>query len=529
MSLHTMNMKNLRKYITTVSRMIETEGRPSDEIITKIWNEGYKRLSKSEAFWHWYCEAPGGNPIDPSHTGGIAKQKNIDHEKIDNRVSVSFPARIVENRVGYLLGEAQRVVISRMIPKGQGLLGKTLGVVKTAFGGKVTQELEDKYTQEDKDLLADFRAENDMPDQDVEVGKYMAACGYAGRLLSLADSVNKETGKPEKYVKVEVVEPWACLFLATGEIYDPTYALRAYTEADESGKEIRILRFYTVDKIFVFAFNEMGRAVYTHEEEHAFGGVPLIGYPNNGELLPAFWRGISKIIDYQERVSSRSSELEAERDGYTVFLDIDISEKERESARKKGGVLGHSKKGCSHPARIERLEKHIDTAAHKDHLERLKEDVDRDCGHVDLDDEKVVGAASYIALKLKTLPLEIQGMMFQKKFVAADLQIYWLLFNYVHTTTGRFLYYRDVSTTWIRSLPKNLPEEVDMVTKLKGVTSDVTAFSVASFISDPEKEKEAVDAQNQNMDRVGLGVSRKEPHEEAEMDALAKSILGGNA
>lgn len=445
-------MKHLQKYIAILDAM---GGIPDTATITKIWLSAREDLEERKRFFDWY-----DGTADPINA--MPKDPDI----IDNRIDVSFPARIVNTKVGYL------------------------------FGNPLQVDLEgDGYRDEDKDFIKTIRAENDMSDLDQETGRYASAAGYCGRLFDLAPEDGRVRTLSER-IRVTLIEPWQCAFFTTGEIYNPDYAFRVWDEEREAN-HVKVMRFYSKTAAYTFELaSGQGSWVLVGQPEPAiFGGVPLIGYPANRQLRPDFWYGREKIKAYEKRVSSFDSELEGERHGYTVFQDVEVAESERRKAQKIGGIS--IKSSGQREAKVYRIEKQLYPEAHIAHLLRLEQDINLDCGHVDWTDEKFGSNLSGVAIKYKILPLENKCIVHQKKHEAADKQMYWLFCNWYRMLTGRAIDYRDVAIRWLRNLPQNIAEEVTMVAQAKGIVSDETAYMLGrSFIADPVKEKEKYDNDN---------------------------------
>jgi len=448
-----MTMKHLQKYVAILDSM---DGVPTPELITKIWLDARADLEERKRYFDWYdgtADPINDTPRDP--------------DIIDNRIDIAFPARIVNTKVGYLFGNPLRVNLEG-----------------------------DEYRDDDKDVIKLVRSENDMSDLDQETGRYAAAAGYCGRLFDLAQEDGRLMSQVERF-RATIIEPWLCAFLTTGEIYNPQYAFRIWDDDRGGGNIVKVMRFYTPRETHTFELSAgQGTWIRVGEPDvNVFGGVPLIGYPANRQLRPDYWHGREKIKAYEKRVSMFDSELEGEREGYTVFQDVEVSDEERKKARKLGGIA--IKSSSQREAKVFRLEKQLHPDAHIAHLQQLTQDINQDCAHVDWTDERFGSNLSGVAIRYKILPLENKCIVHQQKHEAADRQMYWLLFNWYRTLTGRSIDYRDVSIEWTRNLPPNVAEEVAMVVQAKGVVSDETAYGLGkSFIPDPMAEKEAFDSDN---------------------------------
>ena len=79
--------------------------------------------------------------------------------------------------------------------------------------------------------------------------------------------------------------------------------------------------------------------------------------------------------------------------------------------------------------------------------------------------------------------------------------------------------WRDIQINFVRNLPVNLTETINLVNSLKGTVSDATLLSQIPFITDVQAELEAIKAQKEeNMAIYGLGAFSSSDDEEEEPD-----------
>lgn len=450
-----MEMKVLQKYISLIDN---NNGIPTPEIISGILLDGLPIATEALRRWRWY-DGPG----DPIFTR--TEEQTIEGA-IDNRINSAFPARIVNTKVGYLFGNPQTVSLDG-----------------------------DQYTDDQKKLVTDFRADNDMSDLDIETGRFDAACGWSGRLLRIETDPETKAA----VVRTTLIEPWLCLFLSDGEIYASSYALRFWYEERTKNVFTRVVRFYTPTLVFQFEGEQNSPGVSLvgkpEGEPHGFIHIPLIGYSNNRELRHDYYLGEEKIMAHARCISNIDSELENERLGYLILQDVEVSSAERQKFKKTGAL--QVKSSSSREAKIYFLEKNLNPAIYDMHLKNLEQGITSDCGHVDWNDEQFGSGIAGVALRYKLTPLENKSIIAQEKHLAADRQMYWLMCGFWNQKGGNKIDYRDIKSKWTRNLPPNVAEEIDNVTKAKGVVSDLTAYSLApSVIPDPEKEKESFDNDN---------------------------------
>ena len=422
----------------------------------------YKRYKVSED--------PDGVPV--------FSRKFVDKNKINRKLNDAFDADIVDVKLGYMLGNP---VI--------------YGLDKEAY--TVGETLNESAYDMAQTVVDDFNKRNNMEDLDGETLKMASICGYGARLL-----YNNQDGAESAMN----VNPWECIFVTDGSINEAQYAMR-YFEMMDNGKERIYVEWYDGTNIsFYISTDELAKdkadadLVYIPFEKdgktvlkHMFAGIPLIEFSNNEEDMGDCDKVYSLIDAYDTTLSDVNSELEQFRLAYMAFYGMKPDQQTIDEAKQTGAF------GLPDPAaRVEFITKELDDTIIENHLDRLEDNIYRFAKSVNFKDESFSGNVSGIAMKFKMFGLESKSVMSERKFTAALRTQYKILASY-WATKGETIDYMDVTFVWTRNFPLNLLDEADTTLKLKGLISEATRLGLLSFIDDPEKEKAAMEQENEGM------------------------------
>ncbi|OGX78216.1 phage portal protein [Exiguobacterium sp. SH31] len=362
---------------------------------------------------------------------------------IDNRINNDYFSEIVDIKTGY-------------------------------FAGKPAAYAYDKQEQNfnpASQRIKDFLEGNRIADVNMETTKYCAIGGYSARLLYI-DTTGRER-------MMYIPGHQAILLNEDGNIIETRYGVRYY------GQEGRyIIHFY--DGLRRYKYQQDGDVLVLLEDNiHAFRLCPLFGYPNNDELMgdPDKVLGLIDAID--RTVSDVNSEIEAFRLAYLLFLGAQVDQTAVDDMRKTGAISIPGMGGERVDARF--LEKNLNDGAIENHLNRIHDNIYRFSGTPDLADEAFSGNQSGESLKFKLFGLETKSARFEQKFKAADTRMFeimstkWAIESLIVNPYKVFAEFK-------RNFPQNLLNEADIQQKLKGLVSEQTRLSLASFVDDVEYE-----------------------------------------
>ena len=137
-------------------------------------------------------------------------------------------------------------------------------------------------------------------------------------------------------------------------------------------------------------------------------------------------------------------------------------------------------------------------------LDNIKKNIFKVTACPDMADENFL-AQSGTALAYKLVGFENVASGIVAQFTKAIQRRIELMCNILNLKATDAIW-RDVNINFVRNLPVNVTETIQLVNALKGTVSDKTLLAQLPFIDDVEGELEAVQAQKQaNMDMFSFG------------------------
>lgn len=382
--------------------------------------------------------------------------------KINNKLANDFFSEIVDMKVGFFCG----VPISYVIKN-------------------------DNDEGPEHEFLERFNKMNNMADLDLQNAKMATICGYSARLFYY---------NADAEIEIAQINPWEVFFV--GESYEePDISVRFYCmdELDAKGEWVKVHYAQVYDASTITKYKRMDKEEsYTVIEtvNHKFPGNPLIGFLNNEETLGDAERVLELIDGYDKTISDINSELEQFRLAYLAVYGATIDEEIIEMAKRTGAF---SLQGDN--AKIEFITKSLDDSILEHHMDRLERNIYRFSRTPNMNDQSFAGDLSGIAMKFKFRSFEDKCKTAELKFKKALRSQYKLLCA-VWQMKGISIDFLDINFIFTRNYPQNLLEEIDFLTKAKGIITEETAFSNVSFIENPKEEIEALEEQKQeDMDK----------------------------
>ncbi len=317
-----------------------------------------------------------------------------DSAAINNKINNDFYGEIIDFKVGYFAGK----------PIAYSYSNTEESVEETG-----SAEAVDKASK----VITDFIVRNNMQDIDMEITKYAAIAGYAGRLFFI---------DPEGNERCMAVLPYETIVLTELEPTEPKYALRYYKTKDIQDHTIWKVEFYDNTDIYYYEGN-LDNLTFVKKEPHLFDYCPLQIIPNNKEMLGDAEKVMALIDAYDRAVSDCSNEIESFARAYQVFENVNADDKEIERAQKTGTIKIYS--GAAN-GKVYFLTKDINDTFTENNLTRMEENIYRFSKTPNLNDESF-GSASGVSLKFKLIGLETKCGMFQAKMQAAGTYMFKVL------------------------------------------------------------------------------------------------------
>ena len=368
--------------------------------------------------------------------------------KPDNRLAVAFPKYMVDTFGGYFNG----------IPI------------------KKTHEL-----FEFLEAIIQFDNANDMEDEESELFKM--ACIYGHSFEYLYQTEQAET-------KAIYVSPKEMFIVYDNSIEQrPLFAVYYGREND---KTVGLL--IEADKISDFNSNNAGFEL-SNVRPNAYGQIPVVEFMLNDERQGLFEPVISLINSYNKVMSEKANDVDYFADAYMKILGSKLDEPSIEQIKDNRIINLHGLDAAK--IVVEFMDK-PDSDAQTEHLlDRTERLIYTTSMIANISDENF-GNASGTSLAYKLQAMSNLALSVQRKF-QSSLNRRYELFSLLRTNVPENMKdeWRNIEYKFTRNEPKNILEEAQTATQLMGVTSQETALSVLSIVSDvstemKRKEKEEI-------------------------------------
>lgn len=324
----------------------------------------------------------------------FGRKPRFDAKEINNKINNDFFGEIIDFKVGYFAGEA-------------------VGYSYSTTQESVDDTGSDKAVEAASKALTDFVTRNNMYDVDMEITKFAAICGYAGRLFYI---------DPDGYERCMIVEPFECIVLADTEVTEPRYAVRYYKTKDIHDRTVWKVEFYDSTMIYYYQGN-LGNLTFVESKPHMFSFCPLQIIPNNKEMIGDAEKVLPLIDSYDKDISDCDNDIESFARAILVFENLGVTKEQMEEAQASGVFKLYS--GAAN-GKAYYLTKDINDTFTESHINRVEKNIYRFSKTPNLNDEQF-NSASGISLKFKLTGLETKCGMFEAKMQAAGTYMFKLL------------------------------------------------------------------------------------------------------
>ena len=288
------------------------------------------------------------------------------------------------------------------------------------------------------------------------------------------------------------------------------YFVRWYKADNFTDDDIYYIELYTAsNKITYKAHGLNGQLELVAEEAHFFGDVPVSVFTINDNEGNIFNSIISLNDAYNELQSSEIDDFNAWVDAYLTLTGCDL-ENEDIAAMKENRVLV-----LPEGASANWLVKNAADTQIVNMLDNIKKNCFKVTACPDMADDNFL-AQSGTALAYKLVGFENVASGIVARFTKAIQRRIELICNVLNLKASEAVW-RDININFVRNLPTNITETIQLVNALKGTVSDATLLAQLPFIDDVESELEAVQKQKEeNMALYSFGTHE---HEEEETTA----------
>lgn len=219
------------------------------------------------------------------------------------------------------------------------------------------------------------------------------------------------------------------------------------------------------------------------EEEHYFGDVPIVEYPNNKQRRGDFEDIITLVDAYNLAQSLTLDDLADFTDAFLVLKGMGGTNAEdvKELRREKTMVLDDG-------GAAEWLIKNINDTYIENFKTRVQRDIHKFSHVPDMSDDNFAGNTSGIAIKYKLIGLEQIRSRKEREFKKGLQRRIELIANVLKLKNQAVIDFRDIDIQFVSNIPANLLEQAQIVNQLDGLVSQKTLLSLLPFISDPLEE-----------------------------------------
>lgn len=422
----------------------------------------------------------------------IANRPRKDDNKPNNKISNDFFGQIIDNTLGYFLGNP--IVLNYTEPKKE----KAMVEVDPVDVGVDLTEIEDTAVQDELNKIC---IDNDKDDLFMEWGKESMIKGLSHILV-----YQNEESKT-KFMRLSPED--VILVYKNSSTKELQYAIRLYDiDTEDTNVTTHYAEVYDSTGYDIFKCTDggtgtkAGRAIsgYTFSERksHIYGMIPIITLYNNEEKMSDLERVETLVNDYDKVLSDVSNEFEAFRNAYLMLKNM-VASNDSLDKLKVEGILEVMENGDA-----KFLTKQIQTEAIENHLNRLEKNIYKFSQVPDLSDENFAGNLSGVAIRFKLFGLETKCIIKERKMEKAIRDLFRVLTVPLRVSTGREPDALNLKVEFTRNIPNNITELVDTVTKLDGKVDKETLLSLLPFIDNPkgvlEKLQRDIEMEKQSTD-----------------------------
>jgi SPP1 family phage portal protein len=300
--------------------------------------------------------------------------------------------------------------------------------------------------------------------------------------------------------------------------YSQTNPLNAFAIFDNTlnSELLYFVRWYDADNlddsklVYVEVYDKATKTTYKADgigsalelveapKAHYFGDVPVSVFYLNDNEENIFDCVVSLNDAYNELQSSEIDDYQAWVDAYLQLVGCDADKDDIAEMKENRVII------LPEGAQASWLTKNASDTQIVNMLENIKKNIFKVSACPDMADENFL-AQSGTALAYKLVGFENVASGIVAQFTKAIQRRIELMCNILNLKASDAIW-RDVNINFVRNLPVNITETIQLVNALKGTVSDKTLLAQLPFIDDVESEFEAVQEQKQaNMDIFGFG------------------------
>lgn len=303
----------------------------------------------------------------------------------------------------------------------------------------------------------------------------------------------------EAKVRFKLINPLTCFGIYDNSLTaDLLYFVRFYKISDWDDSDDYLVDVYSDTSVKHYSTRgSFSNLTFISEEPHYFGQCPA-----NIFVMPDEKSIFDCIMTEQDSVNEL---LSAEIDDYSAFCDAYLA---IEGADLDDDTIATMKTNrvliLPEGAKSYWLTKASNDTQVENILKRLHDAIYRTAQCPDFSSESFIGGVSSgIAIQYRLTGMETRAGKIEAEMKKALQRRVEIICGMASLKLGEEVF-RDIDIEFKRNIPADETALINMINSLKGTVSDATLLSQLPFITDVEKELEAIQAQKQaNMDIFG--------------------------
>ena len=422
----------------------------------------------------------------------IANRPKKDENKPNNKLSNDFFGQIIDNTVGYFLGNP--IIMNYTEPKKD----KALVEVDPVDVGVDLTQIEDTVVQDELDMIM---VDNEKDDVFMEWGKEAMIKGLSHLLV-----YQNEESKT-KFMRISPED--LIIVYKNSSTKEPKWKIRLYSiDTEDTDKTTHYAEVYDTTGYDIFKCEEgagIGRGrkttgyTFVERKTHIYNRVPIATLYNNEECMSDLERVETLVNDYDKVLSDVSNEFEAFRNAYLMLKNMTVGADSTQKLREEG-IIEVMENGD-----VKFITKEIQTEALENHLNRLEKNIYKFSQVPDLSDESFAGNLSGVAIRFKLFGLETKCIIKERKMDRAIRELFRIITAPLIVLTGREVDVTNLKIEFSRNVPNNITEIVDTVTKLEGKVDKETLLALLPFIDNPSDVLEKLE-QDREKERASTDI-----------------------
>lgn len=401
----------------------------------------------------------------------IYNHKVANYTKVNEKIAHDFYADIVDTKTGYMGNEV------------------TTELSKEAYTTNGT--LNESAYKKDQAFLQEWNNRTYSEDKNSESIRDAGATGIGYRLLYVPAGQNE--------VKMMRLNPWEVIYVYDQSIDEAVAALRFWfiVTKDTGGVKSTITIAEWYDKTNITYYIKESDTGYFHidltkgiggVQPHLFNGVPIIPFPNNGLQKAEPEKALTEIDAYDLIMSATTSEIEQFRLAYMFMKGAGLNVDDAFIQRlEQTGVFPLDENGD-----VGFINKELAIQGVKIILDEIRKNIYAFSKSIDMAKD-FSGDMRVIGWQVALLPMENSSIITERKFKKALRQQYILLTDYWREFQNVDINPYTLEFTFTRNFPRDLLAEAEALALLTTQVSQKRAFSLMSFIDDPDAEIAAME------------------------------------